>query len=479
VGVVDLQGFPRDFRWGAATAAPQIEGGWDSDGRGPSVWDEFAAEKGKVFNGDTPAVGCDHYHLWRDDVSLMRTIGLQSYRFSVSWSRVLPEGVGQVNEAGLDFYDQLVDGLLEVGIEPAVTLFHWDFPQALEARGGWRERDSAAWFAEFAELMAGRLGDRVKTWLTFNEPQIFLGLGHAAKIHAPALGLEAAEVMQANHHVNLAHGLAVQRIRSLVDASHVGFAIATKIGIPANPNDPADVEAARRHTQEATWHDDHETWLNNGWWPDPMILGRYPEILAEKLPDFVERLDPADMAVIQQPLDFFGFNYYSGRLVTSADNAQGWEALPEPPGTPRTMFGWTIRPEGLYWASKFLHERYQLPLYVFENGLSSMDWVALDGRVHDYNRIDFLTRYLCQLRRAVVEGLPVLGYYHWSLMDNFEWASGYRERFGLIHVDFDTQKRTLKDSAYWYATVIEANGDNLPADALEAIACNKNLSKQA
>lgn len=445
--------FPASFVWGAATSAAQIEGAAASDGRGPSIWDVFCQTPGRVIHDDDPSQACEFYQRWQDDLRLMQEIGLQAFRFSVSWSRVMPTGTGRVNPAGVAFYERLVDGLLAAGIRPYLTLYHWDLPQALLERGGWLARDSADWFADYAEVMAVALGDRVKDWLTFNEPQIFLGYGYAHGSHAPGLKLGAEEVFRAVHQVNLAHGRAVTRLRGLLQAPQIGFAIATKIGIPRDADDPACVEAARQATIEPEWTGTHETFLNNGWWAEPMVHGRYPAELARRLPGFVETLPDGDLAEICQPLDFFGFNYYSG-LVVEPTATGGWRRVAAPRGEPRTMIGWPVHPSGMFWAARFFHDAYQLPLYVFENGVSGMDWVSLDGAVHDPNRIDFLARYLAELQRAHEAGIPVVGYFHWSLLDNFEWAQGYQERFGLIHVDYATQQRTLKDSARWYRRVI-------------------------
>lgn len=449
--------FPDAFVWGAATAAAQIEGAWDAGGRGPSIWDTFCRGPGRILHDDAPARACEFYQRWKGDIGLMKEIGLQAFRFSVSWSRVLPEGAGRVNRAGVDFYSRLVDGLLGAGIRPFLTLYHWDLPQALQNRGGWLERGSADWFADYAELVGRALGDRVKDWITFNEPQIFLGFGYSQGSHAPGLALPDADVFRAAHHVNLAHGRAVKRLRGVVPGARIGFAIATKIAMPAHEDDPACVEAARVATIEPEWHGSHETFLNNGWWAHPMIHGRYPAELERRLPGFLAGQPTGDMAEIRQSLDFFGYNYYFGCIVEQ-DGAGGWRRVAEQPGEPRTMIDWPVHPQGMYWASRFFHEEYGLPLYVFENGLSSMDWVSLDGSVHDANRIDFLERYLRQYQRAHAEGIPLAGYFHWSLLDNFEWTRGYRERFGLVHVDYATQERTLKDSALWYADVIRSAG---------------------
>ncbi len=449
--------FPASFVWGAATSAAQIEGAAASDGRGPSIWDVFCQTPGRVCHDHGPGRACEFYERWQDDIGLMREIGLRAFRFSVSWSRVMPEGAGRLNPAGLDFYQRLTDGLLAAGIRPYLTLYHWDLPQALQARGGWLARESADWFADYAGVMGAALGDRVKDWVTFNEPQIFLGFGYSHGSHAPGLRLADEEVFRAAHHVNLAHGRAVTRLRGLVAEAQIGFAIATKIGIPRDEGDPACVEAARRATLEPEWTGTHETFLNNGWWADPMVHGRYPAELARRLPGLVESLPAGDLAEIRQPLDFFGFNYYFG-CVVEPDEGGGWRRLASPAGEPRTMFGWPVHPSGMFWAARFFHDEYRLPLYVFENGLSAMDWVALDGAVHDPARIDFLTRYLAEYQRAHAAGIPLAGYFHWSLLDNFEWAQGYQERFGLIHVDYATQRRTLKDSARWFRQVIAGEG---------------------
>ena len=457
--------FPDSFVWGAATASAQIEGAWDQDGRGPSIWDVFCRQNGNVLNGDTTMQACDFYNRWTEDIALMKKIGLQAFRFSISWSRILPDGTGKINQAGLDFYSRLVDELLAQGIRPYVTLYHWDLPHSLQLRGGWLNRDITDWFTDYAEIVVNCLGNRVKDWITFNEPQIFLGFGYSDGTHAPGLSLPHEEVFQAVHNVNLAHGRATKIIRSILKDAKVGIAIATKIGIPADENDPAHIEAARNATINPAWHDDnshkHCTYLNNSWWPDPMIHGRYPEKLEKNLPGFLDQFPASDMQEIHQPLDFFGYNYYSGIVVTPSDNERGWQAVPQKAGAPHTMIGWPVHPSGLYWASRFFYDEYRLPLYVFENGLSSMDWVDTYGEVKDHQRIDFLTRYLDQYSRAHRENIPLAGYFHWSLMDNFEWAKGYRERFGLIHVDYQTLKRTPKESAAWYQKVIASNGHHV------------------
>ena len=439
--------FPKDFIWGAATAAAQIEGAAAVDGKGESVWDVFARQPGKIFGGHTPETACDFYHRWRDDVALMKAAGLPAFRLSISWPRVMPEGTGHVNVKGLAFYDELIDELLEAGIRPFVTLFHWDLPQAIQERGGWMERDIADWFADYTRVVTTKLGDRVKDWITFNEPAIFLGHGHRAGVHAPGLTLTEAEVLRCVHHVNLAHGRATSVIRETVVDSQVGMAHVAYIAIPAEPENEASVEAARKATMEPEWTGDSRVFLSHTWWMDPVFKGRYPESLAQRHPQVIDEvIRDGDMQEISQPVDFNGFNYYFGREIAADGNV-----VAGAPGEPRTAFGWPVHPEGLYWAARFFHEAYGLPQFVFENGLSSMDWVAVDGKVHDTMRIDFLTRYLSELHRAIEEGIPMKGWFHWSWMDNFEWADGYKERFGLVHVDYKTQVRTAKESLGWIA----------------------------
>jgi beta-glucosidase len=386
----------------------------------------------------------------------MRSLGLQAYRFSVSWPRVLPQGRGKVAVRGLDFYDRLVDQLLRCGIRPYCTLFHWDYPLALYRKGGWAHPDSPRWFADYAAVVAHRLGDRVRSWMTLNEPQIFTWLGHGTGEHAPGERLPIARQLRLVRNVQLAHGRSVMSLRSVLPASaQIGWAVVGVIKIPFSRH-PQDVVAARKGTFACS----QENVFNNTLWNDPVILGRLaPEArLAynRSLPEY----SAEDLSVMAQPMDFLGLNIYSGVVVQA--NQRG---LPRevsfPVGNPRTAFHWSLTPEAMEWGPKFLHERYRLPIFITENGLSSCDWVSLDGKVHDPQRIDFLQRYLRSLRQGVQKGAPIRGYFQWSLMDNFEWAEGYRQRFGLIHVDFNTQKRTPKDSFFWYQKVIRSHGASL------------------
>ncbi|MGB5260904.1 MAG: GH1 family beta-glucosidase [Gammaproteobacteria bacterium] len=450
--------FPKDFVWGGAASSYQVEGAAYRDGGGASVWDMLGRQPGRIANGDTGKIACDHYHRYREDVGLLAAMGLQAYRFSVSWPRVLPQGVGAVNAKGLDFYSRLVDALLEHGITPWVTLFHWDYPYALYCRGGWLNRDSADWFAEYTAHVVDRLSDRVAHWITLNEPQCFIGMGHLDGTHAPGLEMGLAEVLLAAHHTLLAHGQAVQVIRARAKLSPlISAAQATLISIPASDR-PEDIAAARTSMFAIR----EKKLFNNSWFSDPMILGHYPgdgiELFESALPDITGN----DLATIHQPLDFYGTNIYSGHYVR-ATPAGDFEQETDR-DLPETAMGWPVTPEALYWGPRFLHERYQLPIVITENGMASDDPVER-GRVHDQQRIDFLQQYLQQYSRAIADGVPALGYFLWSIMDNFEWAEGYAKRFGLIHVDYASQQRTLKDSANWYRQVIATNGENLARES--------------
>jgi beta-glucosidase len=445
--------FPVDFLWGAAAAAYQIEGAAFEGGRGRSVWDDYCDTPGMVEQGHTGAIACDHYHRYPEDVAIMKSMGLQAYRLSISWPRVLPDGVGAVNEAGLDFYDRLIDEIIAAGITPYATLFHWDFPSSLFAEGGWLNRDSAEWFAEFATLMARRLGDRVTNWITLNEPQVYIQHGHREGIHAPGLKLPLRDQLLAGHNTMRAHGKAVQAIRAASPTpSIIGY---TAVGCASCPMDldPATIDAARDATNgvDASHH------FNNTWWFDPVCRGRYPEAGLEAFGADVPDFPDSDLAEMNQPIDFLGLNIYQGGRIKLGENGVPVD-VPHGVGHPITSFDWPVVPEALRWGPFFAHERYGLPIYITENGLASMDWISRDGKVHDANRIDFTARYLEQLRLAIDDGADVRGYFHWSILDNFEWAKGYTKRFGLVYVDYVTGERTVKDSGEWYAEVIRTNG---------------------
>lgn len=446
--------FPTDFAWGAATASYQIEGAADIDGRTPSVWDRFCEWPGKVAHGQTGAVACDHYHRFREDVGLMSEIGLRAYRFSFSWSRLLPEGRGKVNSAGVEFYDKLIDALLEANVTPWATLFHWDYPVALYNEGGWLNPESPKWFADYTSVLADRFSDRINHWMTFNEPQCFIHLGHQAGIHAPGLKLGGRDVLEIQRNFLLAHGEAVQVLRAKSPKPCViGIAPVSNLSIPLTES-PADIEAARQYGFG-------NGYKGRGLWfqpltMDPIVFGTWPEEAAHEISATFKGLSAADLKTIQQPIDFIGHNYYQSDLIQAGPNG-AVQPVSNPAGHPRTGFDWPVAPKGLYWTIRFHHERYGLPCAITENGLSSLDWVAEDGGVHDPQRIDYLTKHVKCMARAMEEGHPVLGYFHWSLLDNFEWAEGYRHRFGLIHVDYETQKRTPKDSARFYRDLIRSD----------------------
>lgn len=450
--------FPKDFIWGAATAAYQIEGAAFEDGKGLSVWDAFCRQEGAVWNGENGDLACDHYHHFRNDVGLMKQIGLKGYRFSISWPRILPAGVGQINPAGLDFYDKLVDELLAADIQPFVTLFHWDYPHELYKRGGWLNPASSDWFANYTQVVVHRLGDRVSHWMTLNEPQVYVLLGHEKGNHAPGLKLSFADILQISHNSLLAHGKSVQTIRAHSKLpAKVGLAPSTQGSIPWDPKNPEDIESARAFAFQM-----HGRMLwGMSWWMDPVFFGEYPaDGLALFEPD-IPNISPEDMAIINQPVDFFGFNMYTGNYVRRNEDGSFLIEYYHDPNNALTSMEWPVSPEALYWATKFMWERYQKPIFITENGMANCDWVALDGKVHDPQRIDFANRYLLALKRAIADGAQVAGYFYWSLMDNFEWGHGYKRRFGLIYVNYETQERILKDSAHWYREVIRQNGENL------------------
>jgi beta-glucosidase len=447
---------PTDFVYGVSTASYQIEGAVEEGGRGPSIWDTFCAEPGRIKNGDTGAVACDHYHRYPEDIALMKDLGVDAYRFSIAWPRIQPTGSGQANAEGLAFYDRLVDGLLEAGIKPAATLYHWDLPQALQDAGGWLNRDTSLRLAEYAAIVGEHLGDRVSMWMPLNEPVVVTMFGHALGTHAPgqALGFDALPVA---HHLLLGHGLSVEALRA---------AGASNIGIASNhqPARPASDSAEDREAAEAF------ATLTNWLFSDPILRGEYPdELITSMMPGPVAE----DLKVISAPLDWYGVNYYQPVLVgapgsggdqgPALEGAIMPEGLPFEPrqlvGVPTTDFGWAIVPDGLTEILTQFHERYAdalPPVYVTESGCSFHDTVAADGGVHDQRRIDYHDAHLRAVADAIAAGVDVRGYFAWSLLDNFEWAEGYAERFGLVHVDYDTLRRTPKDSFRWFQELIAA-----------------------
>ncbi|WP_031087266.1 GH1 family beta-glucosidase [Streptomyces sp. NRRL WC-3549] len=442
---IDLAAFPRDFVWGTATAAYQIEGAVGEDGRSPSIWDTFSHTPGKTENGDHGDEACDHYHRWPEDIALMKRLGAGAYRMSTAWPRVLPAGDGPVNEAGLDFYDRLVDGLLEAGITPNITLYHWDLPQALQDRGGWTVRDTAEHLAAYASVVAARLGDRVTRWATLNEPLCSGWIGHLEGRMAPGL-TDLTAAVRASYHLLLGHGLAAQAVRAAVPGAEIGL-VTNHSTVEAASSRPEDLAAAARM-------DGH----TNRWWLDPVYGRGFPadmrELYGVELPE-----RDGDPDVIATPLDWHGLNYYFP--VTVADDPQG----PVPhareialPGVERTGMDWQIDAGGLEALLMRLTDDYGVRrLYVTENGSAFPDTVGPDGAVDDPERTRYLEQHLAACARAVRKGAPLEGYYAWSLLDNFEWAYGYDKRFGLVHVDYPTQRRTVKTSGRRYAGIIRAH----------------------
>lgn len=445
--------FPPGFVWGAATAAYQIEGAVAEDGRGPSIWDIFSHAPGRVRNGDTGDVACDHYHRWSEDLDLLRRLGVAAYRFSIAWPRVVPDGDGGVNRAGLDFYDRLVDGLLERGITPVPTLYHWDLPQALEDRGGWRRRQTADDFAAYAAAVADRLGDRVRAWITLNEPWVATFIGHALGVHAPGRR-DLRDALLVAHHLLLAHARAVPVLRAT--GAEVGITLDLKPVVPTS--DSADDVAAAALADEQA----------NGWFLDPVLSGRYPSAMADAYGNaFARIVADGDLAAIAAPIDFLGVNYYFRAHVAAAlpdpDNPEPMARLPFrqvlPDGPPRTAMGWPVEPEGLRDLVLRLHHNHpELPLTITENGSAWDDRVGPDGQIDDPERIAYLEAHLATLLEAIEAGADVRGYFAWSLLDNFEWAEGYDKRFGLVRVDYDTLRRTPKASFQRYAEIVAANG---------------------
>jgi beta-glucosidase len=456
--------FPAGFRWGAATAAYQIEGATAEDGRGPSIWDTFCRTPGKVLGGDTGDTAVDHYHLFRDDVALMSELGLTAYRFSVSWPRVQPSGSGPLNQAGVDFYRRLVDALLEAGIEPWPTLYHWDLPQALEDEGGWPERDTAYRFAEYADLVHGALGDRVPQWMTINEPWCAAFLGYASGEHAPGRR-EPAASLRAAHHLMLGHGLAVQAMRARHGEHRLGAAVNLYAITPASRSE-ADLDAARRVDG-----------MQNRFFLDPLLRGRYPDdVLADLEPlGFADCVKDGDLDITSEPIDQLGVNYYS-RFTVTGDPSVTAQAASSPfsthspwvgsehvgfvsAGRPVTGMGWEIDETGLHEVLTRLHREYPpVDLYITENGAGYDETLNGDGPINDEGRIDYIDAHLRASHEAIAAGVPLRGYFTWSLLDNFEWSWGYSKRFGLVHVDYATQRRIPKESARWYAGVIRAGG---------------------
>jgi beta-glucosidase len=441
--------FPPDFLWGCSTASYQVEGAYKADGRGMSIWDTFSHTPGKVFDNENGDVADDFYHRYHDDLALQKnTIGARGFRFSIAWPRIFPEGTGTPNMQGVDFYDRLVDAMLAQGIVPFCTLYHWDLPQPLEDKGGWQNRDTAKAFGDYAGYIAGRLSDRVRHFMTVNELSTFVELGYRLGTHAPGLQLDMRGVAQVRHHAVLGHGLAVQALRAhCKPGTQVGIADNLTLTIPAIET-PEHIAAARKALRE-----------ENAMYLTVIEEGRYTDQYLARLGADAPKFTAEDLRIISSPLDFVGINVYQPVYVRADDSAQGYAILTNPESYPHMYSPWlNLGPEGLYWAPKLVHDIWGVQMmYITENGTSSADVVAPDGHIYDTDRIMFLRNYLTQLQRATSEGVPVKGYFLWSLLDNFEWADGYSKRFGIVYVDYKTQQRIPKLSASFYAAVIRAN----------------------
>jgi beta-glucosidase len=439
------------FMWGVATSAHQIEGAIEADGRGESIWDRLEATPGAIADASNAGVACDHYHRWREDIGLMTSLGVDAYRFSIAWPRILPNGHGNVNNAGLDFYDRLVDALVDADIQPFITLYHWDLPQKLQEDGGWLSRDTVEAFVEYADVVTARLGDRVKYWATHNEPWCIAHLGHDRGDHAPGIK-DPAGALSAAHHVLLSHGRACPVIRKNVPDAKVGIVLNLTPSSPAS-NNSEDADASR-------WFDG----FFNRWYLDPLFHGRYPEDVIEdriavghlesrRLPFSM----PGDMETISSPMDFLGVNYYS-RVVMRAGEGMWPQAVQMAPDEELTDMGWEVCPDELTPLLERIQRDYAPPeIYITENGAAYSDGPDDKGRIADTRRIEFMRGHIAACHRAIESGVPLRGYFAWSLMDNFEWAHGYDRRFGLYWVDYKTQERMPKDSSFWYHGVIAAN----------------------
>ena len=449
---VPMKQFPEQFLWGVACASYQCEGAWNEDGKGPSIWDDFSHDPaGHIRYGDTGDIACDVYHRFREDIALMKKLGIKAYRFSISWPRVIPDGDGEVNEAGLRFYDELVDELLKNGIEPMITLYHWDLPSALQDKGGWLNRDIVAAFGRFAELIAERFRGRVRRYMTINEPPCITVLGYGSGIHAPGLQLNDEKLAQIFHILALAHSEAYRRIKAAAGSeTRVGIVPCGRLCYPLEDT-PENREAAYRATFDLS--------RDGGRWGftfniilDSLIFRRYDDSAPEAVKRFAATVPACEWEQMEKP-DFIAINVYNGECVDAEGKAAGrW------PGFPLTATKWPVTPEVMHYAPLNLYRRYGLPMMITENGQSCNDRIFRDGQVHDPERIDFLHRYLLELHKAVEEGAPLEGYLQWSFLDNFEWSDGYGERFGIVYVDYPTQRRIPKDSAFWFGRLIESNG---------------------
>ena len=451
--------FPDGFRWGAAMCAFSIEGAWNEDGKGESIWDRFSHQKRGLNPEENGDIACDHYHRYEEDIDIMARMGLHYYRMSLSWPRIMPQGTGPVNRRGLDFYDRLIDRLLEKHIEPMISLYVWDMPQALvDARKDWRTREGIAIFADYARLIVERYSDRVTNWETICEPTIIAVYGYKLGQHAPGLKLGPEEFYQVAHNLLLAHGTGVQILRTCAKKrADIGLACNFAVKVPRTAS-PEDLAAAKR-----AWYDGEDTLGGNGWWYDPIFKGHYPEELFAQRERYLRDVRPEDFTLISSPIDYCGVNIYSGELVEHdpTPGSRGFRYVPYPPDWPRNNHseGWPINPDAMYYGIRIPHELYGIQRFIVtENGVCLDDMVSADGKVHDPGRIDYYKRYLAAVHRLIGEGITVDAFTAWTLIDNFECNQGYQTRFGLVYLDLRTKNRIWKDSAFWYRDVIRNNG---------------------
>lgn len=449
--------FRNDFIWGAGASAYQIEGAAYEDGKGLSVWDEFSKIPGKVFEGHTGDVASDHYHRYKEDIALMKELGIHSFRMSLSWTRIMPEGTGRVERRGVEHYRDVIKELKKNGIRPFLAIFVWDYPAALWRRGGWLNPESPRWFEEYTRVVAEEFGDLLEGEYitTFNEPEMMFGNTFVTGNLAPGVIMSEGDVIRMIHNMLIAHGLSVKVLRENIPTAKVGITLCSDPVIPPDLK-PETLEACRKFYFKAG-EDIQSLAFGLSWYNDPVCLGTYPADGLERFGKYLPEGWEQDMELICQPLDWLGHNLYTGVHADVSEEGQV-SVRPNPVGFAQTQYGWTIYPECMYWGPRNLYERYHLPVFVTENGMACHDFVALDGEVHDPNRIDYTNRYLLELKRAAEDGIDIRGYFHWSLLDNYEWASGFSLRFGLIYVDYQTCKRTPKDSFWWYQKVIESNG---------------------
>ena len=449
--IMDKKEFRKDFAWGVATAAPQIEGAGHEDGKGLSNWDIYPTINGKVYQNQSNADGCDHYHHLEEDIALLAKLGVNSYRFSFAWTRILPNGVGEINEKGLKFYDRLLDELEKYHIEPFATMFHWDFPYELVKKGGWTNKESPKWFLEYAKILVDRYKNRIKYWIPINEPACVMEMG-GVKLegeHTPK------ERLQNIHNILLAHGYAARYIKE--NGGLVGTAMCSSTYAPYDENNPLDIEAAKK----AMFDLSGTNFWKAAFWLDPICFGKYPDSYystnkKEDLPEITEE----DMKIISTPIDFIGYNIYTGEPIKSDGNG-GYVYMNYPVGNPKTCMDWDFAPRLMYWTPKIIYERYKTPIYITENGCAVTDIVSEDKKVHDGPRIEFLKQYLKNLKLAYEEGVDIRGYMLWSFIDNYEWFHGFSKRFGIVYIDYQSKERIEKDSFYFYQDVIKSNGGNL------------------